>query len=145
MRKTIGFPASLALLVCSAGAQATTLARDSLVCELPWPVMFVLGQDDLVTRPAGEILSWAQSNLPKLKVLQQDPSPKYDAMFKLINGQLIDRLQGIVDSCVASPREVDVEIMDISPNRDVAKVSMPAERGQRAIRFVIERALVKPR
>jgi hypothetical protein len=107
--------------------------------------MFVIGQESLVTKPASEVMSWAQSNLPKMKALQRDPNPKYDAMFKSINGQLIERLQALVDTCVASTRAVDVDVVDISPNRDITKVSMPPERGQRATRFLLERALVRPR
>ena len=138
MRNAILSSAAFALLLCCASARATALGADSLVCDTSGPAMFVAGQDALAAKPAREILSWATSNLPKMHALQDDPAQ--DALVKSTNQQLMALVQGLVDSCVASADAVEVGVIDVSQNH-VAKVYMPPARGQRAIKFVLERAL----
>ena len=82
-----------------------------------------------------------KSNLEKMRVLQQDPTK--DASFKAINQQVMALLQGVVDDCVASEAALDVKVIEVLMNQ-VAKVSM-SYRGQLADKFVLERALSKPR
>ena len=79
-----------------------------------------------------------------MKAAQQGRNSKYSAMFQSTNGQMIDRVQGILDTCVASDRALDVTLVELSPNRDVAKISM-STRGRSATRFVLERAVGRPR
>ena len=98
MRNTLLWPAAVALLGCSAYAQATTLPADSLVCEAAGPASFVAGQEGLASKPGGEILGWAKSNLSKMQVLQRDP--KQNEAFRSINQQVMTLLQGLVDNCV---------------------------------------------